>query len=203
VTCTVSLATAAVRRLAPMSIPVGAQILAGANRQALAAVATAGGQFVRAEGFVFAHVGDEGWSEACAGPLLRYRRAIDADDVLVLADIKKKHSSHALTSDLSVAETAQAADFFMADGVILTGGATGQEANAHDLKEVTKAVPQMPVLVGSGLTPDNVHKFGQAHGLIVGSYFKRDGHWRNELDPRRIESMAEAVCKLRREIKPA
>ena len=28
-------------------------------------------QFIRAEGFVFGHVADEGWVEACAGPLLR------------------------------------------------------------------------------------------------------------------------------------
>jgi len=47
--------------------------------------------FIRAEGFVFAHIGDEGWTDACAGPLLRYRRSIDASDILVFTDIKKKH----------------------------------------------------------------------------------------------------------------
>ena len=35
----------------------------------------AGLQFVRAEGFVFGHLADEGWVEACAGPLLRFKSA--------------------------------------------------------------------------------------------------------------------------------
>ena len=33
----------------------------------------------------------------------------------------------------------------------------------------------LPVLVGSGVTASNVASFGAAHGLIVGSEFKRGG----------------------------
>ena len=47
--------------------------------------------FIRAEGFVFSHIGDEGYTESCAGDLLRYRRMIGAEDVLIFTDIKKKH----------------------------------------------------------------------------------------------------------------
>jgi len=50
-------------------------------------------QFIRAEGFVFAHAADEGIIESDAGSLLRYRKAIEADDVMILTDIKKKHRS--------------------------------------------------------------------------------------------------------------
>ena len=64
---------------------------AGANREALAVAKAAGADFVRVEGFVFSHVGDEGWMDSCAGDLLRYRRNIGADNVLVFTDIKKKH----------------------------------------------------------------------------------------------------------------
>ena len=45
--------------------------------------------------------------EADAGPLLRYRRMIGAEHVKILADIKKKHSAHAITSDLDVSQTAK------------------------------------------------------------------------------------------------
>ena len=48
-------------------------------------------EFIRAEGFVFSHIADEGLMNACAGDLMRYRHSIGADNVLVLADIKKKH----------------------------------------------------------------------------------------------------------------
>ena len=42
-----------VRNQVPKDIPVGVQVLAGANREALAVAKAAGLQFVRAEGFVF------------------------------------------------------------------------------------------------------------------------------------------------------
>ena len=39
-------------------------------------------------------------AEAAAGELLRYRRAIGATNVKVFCDIKKKHSSHAITAGI-------------------------------------------------------------------------------------------------------
>ena len=62
-----------------------------------------------------------GWIDACAGPLLRYRQQIGGSDIAVFCDIKKKHSAHAVTQDVDIAETARAAAFFRADGVIITG----------------------------------------------------------------------------------
>lgn len=47
--------------------------------------------FIRAEGFVFSHVADEGLLNACAGDLLRYRKQIGAEHVKIFTDIKKKH----------------------------------------------------------------------------------------------------------------
>ena len=46
---------------------------------------------------MFAHVADEGFIQSDAGQLLRYRKSIDADDILVLTDIKKKHRSDVFT----------------------------------------------------------------------------------------------------------
>ena len=106
------------------NLPCGVQVLAGANEAALAVALAAGMDFVRAEGFVFGHVADEGWMDACAGPLLRYRKQIGAEHIAVWADLKKKHAAHAMTADVSLAETVKAAEFFGADAVIVTGEAT-------------------------------------------------------------------------------
>ena len=103
------------------NVPCGIQILAGGNKQALAVAKTADLQFIRAEGFVFSHIADEGFTDACAGDILRYRKRIDAENVLIFTDLKKKHSSHAVTSDVSLIETCHAAEFFLTDGIILTG----------------------------------------------------------------------------------
>ncbi len=193
---TASMAVVAERVVDVVSRPVGIQILAGANEPALAVAATAGLQFVRVEGFVFGHVADEGWLDACAGELLRYRRRIGAENVAVLADIKKKHSAHAVTADVSLAETARAAVFAGADGVIVTGAATGEVTDPADLDQVRSACDR-PLLVGSGVTVDNLSAFAAADALIVGSHFKEGGRWDNPLDPDRLAAFMARLEELR------
>ena len=177
-----------------VSLPLGVQILAGANREAVAVAHASGYQFARCEGFVFSHVADEGlMPEADAGPLLRFRRMIGAEDVAIIADVKKKHSSHAITADVNIRETAKAAVYFGADGVVITGQATGESTDAADVAAVAEAIDQA-VFVGSGVTPEGVAELApHADALIVGSYFKRDGLWENEPDPNRVAAIVKAV----------
>jgi len=184
----------AVRREVP-GLPLGIQVLAGANRESLAVAHACGARFVRVEGFVFAHVADEGVMQSDAGTLLRYRRAIGADGVAVFADIKKKHSAHAITADMDLAETARAAEFFLADGVIVTGTSTGRPADPAEVEAVAGAV-SIPTLVGSGTTPENVGGFGPADAFIVGTSPKRDGLWSNPVDPARAAALVNAFAKL-------
>ncbi|MDJ0839772.1 MAG: BtpA/SgcQ family protein [Acidobacteriota bacterium] len=180
-----------------VGLPCGLQILAGANKDALAAALAAGLDFIRAEGFAFAHVADEGFMESDAGELLRYRRAIDALTIPILADIKKKHSAHAVTADVSIAQTAEAAAFFGADGVIVTGQATGASADLSELEQVSAAV-DVPVLVGSGVTQQNVISYlAHADAILVGSYFKVDGNWRNQVDTHRVKPFMDKVREWR------
>ena len=179
-------------------LPLGIQVLAAANREALAIAHASGADFVRVEGFVFAHVADEGVIESCAGDLLRYRRAIGAERVLVFADIKKKHSAHAITADVSIVETAKAAEFFLADGVIVTGAATAEPASPDEVRDVAGAV-RVPVLVGSGIAPANLARFATAHGFIVGSSVKESGLWSNPLDRDAVRALVAAFVELSRD----
>jgi uncharacterized protein len=176
-------------------LAVGIQVLAGANREAIAVAHASGADFVRVEGFVYAHVADEGVIESCAGELLRYRRAIGAERVLVFADVKKKHSAHAITADVSLVETAKAAEFFLADGVIVSGSATGVPTAPEDVRDVAQVV-SVPVLVGSGVTAANLERYAAAHGFIVGSSVKRGGIWSNPLDPDAVRTLAGAFGML-------
>jgi len=178
-----------------VSLPLGIQVLAGANASALAVALASGASFVRVEGFVFAHVADEGLIEASAGSLLRYRRAIGADHLRVFADVKKKHSAHAITADMDIAETARAAEFFAVDGVIVSGLATGQPADPDEVRSVSKAVG-IPTLIGSGITAENIGQFADADAFIVGSSIKEGGHWPNPIDPERAAAVARAFANL-------
>jgi membrane complex biogenesis BtpA family protein len=184
-----SVVGAEVRRA--VDLPLGIQVLAGANSSALAVALACGASFVRAEGFVFAHIADEGLIESCAGPLLRYRRAIGADHIRVFGDVKKKHSAHAITADVDIVETAKAAEFFSVDGVIVSGIATGHPADPGEVAAVADAV-SVPTLVGSGITAENIGAFSNADAFIVGSSIKRDGLWSSPIDVERTRMLVRA-----------
>ncbi len=172
-------------------LPLGVQVLAGANRASLAVALAAGGSCVRVEGALFAHVADEGWMDADAGELLRYRRQIGAERIAIFVDIKKKHSAHAVTADVDLLATARAAQFFLADGVVVTAGETG-EAAAPDEVEATARAIAIPTFVGSGVTPDNVGDYLEAAGLIVGSCLKEGGRWDAPMARSRLTAMKAA-----------
>jgi membrane complex biogenesis BtpA family protein len=175
------------------ALPVGVQILSRGEKEALAVAHASGLNFVRCENFVFAHVADEGLlADAAAGPLLRYRRVLGAENIAIYADIQKKHASHAITGDLSLSDLAHGAEFFGADGLIVTGMVTGQPAAVSDVATARKAT-KLPILVGSGVTPDQLGSlFQYADALIVGSWIKTGGVWSNAVDAQRSREMVKA-----------
>ena len=168
-------------------LPCGIQILAGANHEALAAAHAAGLDFVRVEGFAFAHVADEGLIESSAASLLRYRRQIGADRVQLWADVKKKHASHAITADVGIGDTAAAVEFMRADAVIVTGAATGERPDDRHIADV-RARCALPIFLGSGITEQNLDRYyPAADGFIVGSSLKAHGRWSEAADRDRVE----------------
>ncbi len=195
VTASMTAIADAVRKSVHM--PVGIQILAAANQEALAVALAADLAFVRAEGFVFGHVADEGYIDSCAGKLLRYRKSIGAEHIAIFADIKKKHSANSITADVSIGETASAAEFFLSDGLIITGTATGKAVNINDLTDVRKH-SHLPILIGSGITADNIRDYWQyADAFIIGSYFKEQGCWSNAISLERCTALMNSVKALR------
>lgn len=177
-------------------MPLGIQLLAGANIECLGAAIASGADFIRVEGFVYAHVGDEGIHESSAAELIRRRWSLKADHVKIYADIKKKHSAHAITDDISLVETARAAEFFKADGVIVTGAYTGDAPAFKDVETVKQNVG-CHVLVGSGVDVQNVESYMPwSDAIIIGSSMKVDGAWQNAIDNERVTRFIERVREL-------
>jgi membrane complex biogenesis BtpA family protein len=171
--------------------PVGVQLLAGANREALGVAVAAGARFVRVEAFAYAHVADEGWLDACAGELLRARRALGAP-VEVWADVRKKHAAHAVTADLSLEELARGAAFSGADAVVVTGKRTGVATALEDVRAARSA--GLPVVVGSGVTPADAPALArEARALIVGTWLKEGGDVRRPVDRERVRALRRAM----------
>lgn len=195
---TVAFMTAITRAaIAETGLPTGINVLANAPLQALAVAAASNAAFVRVNQWANAYVANEGLMNGEAARALRYRRIIGADDVAIFADTHVKHGAHAITSDRSIEELTRDLEFFDADAVIATGQRTGDDTTDEELATVTGSTG-LPVLVGSGVTRDNVGRIlSRADGVIIGSSLKRDGVWWNPVDVDRVAVFMEDVAGLR------
>lgn len=177
--------------------PIGIQMLEAANDNALEIAHAADLDFLRVEGYVFAHVGGAGLIEGCAGKLLRKRELLGCEHIKIFGDVKKKHCSHALTGDLDILDEVKQAEFFLVDGVIVTGARTTEPPDPPELRRV-KRHAHVPVLIGSGLTPQNLKTyFPIADGFIVGSTFRIDGQFLGALERKRLDGFMKAFRSLR------
>jgi membrane complex biogenesis BtpA family protein len=178
--------------------PVGVQMLEAANITSLEIAAEADLDFIRVEAFVFAHVGGSGIINGSAGKILRRRKELGAEHIRVFADVKKKHGSHSLTIDLDISDEVRQAEFFLADGVIVTSQFTGINPDKNDLIKA-RSVTKLPVLIGSGMTPQNIHDYMPlADGFIVGSYFRKDGKFLETLQPERLDEFMKVFSRSRK-----
>lgn len=180
--------------------PIGIQMLEAANITSLEIAAAADLDYIRVEAFVFAHVGGSGIINGSAGKILRRRKELHAEHIKIFADVKKKHGSHSLTIDLDIKDEIMQAELFMADGVIVTSQFTGINPDKDDLRKA-KSATKLPVLIGSGMTAENISAYlPLADGFIVGSYFRREGKFLEALEPERLHEFMKAFVPQRRSV---
>lgn len=194
-----TLAARAIRQA--VSLPLGINVLRNDGRSALAIAHAVGGAFVRINVLSGVYAADQGLLEGDAAGTLRYRRAIGAEPpgpgggVRIFADVHVKHAAPMAPRPISEAagETAYRAH---ADGLIVSGTGTGKPTDLEDLRAVRAAVPDRPLWVGSGATPENAASLlAIADGLIVGTSIKRGGQTTAPVDPDAARRFVEAARK--------
>jgi membrane complex biogenesis BtpA family protein len=167
---------------------VGVNVLANGAIQALAVAKAAGAGFVRVNQWANAYVANEGLLDGPAGQAARYRAWLHGRTIRIFADVHVKHGAHAITADRSIPELARDVEFFDADVAIATGQRTGDAATTDEIRAIAQGC-SLPVVIGSGVTPDNVGDIlAIADGVIVASSLKRDGVWWNDVDPDRVRA---------------
>jgi membrane complex biogenesis BtpA family protein len=180
-----------IRRALPQA-PLGINVLKNDARAALAIGCAVGARFVRVNVHAGAVLADQGIVHSDAYATLRDRRLLGVD-IAIFADVGGKHAVPLAPVDLDQ----QARDLThrgLADGLIVSGQATGAATPIEDLKRVRSAVPDVPLLVGSGVTPETAAELlSVADALIVGTAVKRDGHVTAPVDVERVRRLVAAV----------
>ena len=186
-----------VRVVDTIHLPFGISLLANGAIGGLAIAKATGARFIRVNQWVNAYVGNEGLIEGESARALRYRRQIDALDVAIFADVHVKHGSHSIVADRSVSEQAGDVEFYDADVAIATGNRTGEAVPAAEIDAV-RAGTRLPIIAGSGVTPENVHEIlTSLDGAIVGSSLKVGGVWWNSVDVERVKKLVQKIKPLR------
>jgi membrane complex biogenesis BtpA family protein len=190
------MAVVADRISSEFDLPMGINVLANAPIPAFAVAAASGAAFIRVNQWANAYVANEGFMEGRAAEALRYRSKLRAEGIRVFADSHVKHGSHAIVADRSVTELTRDLAFFDADAVIATGQRTGDSADLGEIETVRDAT-HLPVLVGSGVMPENIVPIlERVDAVIVASSLKEGGVWWNPVEAARVAAFVEAAQPL-------
>jgi uncharacterized protein len=185
---------AAIRRA--VELPLGVNVLRNDARAALAVATACDAAFIRVNVHTGAMLTDQGWIAGRAHETLRARHQLGAG-VAILADVLVKHAvpPHGLTLEDAARDTWERG---RADGLIISGSATGAATSPDRLRAARAAVPAAPLFIGSGMTAENAAElFPLADGAIIGSAFQRDGHAGGGVEPGRVRVFLDAVAPFR------
>jgi uncharacterized protein len=175
--------------------PLGINVLRNDGEAAVAIATAIEASFIRVNIHGGAIVSEQGIIEGVGHLTMRLRTSLHSD-VMVFADVGVKHAAPLADRGLAI-ETKDTVERCLADAVIVSGELTGSETSAEDVR-VVRAATNVPLLIGSGATPENVAKvFNLVSGFIVGSYFKKDGKGSNFVDASRVSVFMREVKKLR------
>ncbi len=189
----VSAMTLIVQRLMNLvTLPVGINVLRNDAQSAMAIATCVRAQFIRVNVLTGVMATDQGLIEGQAHQLLRYRRELGSD-VKILADVLVKHARPLGSPNLTTA-VQETLERGLADGVILSGWATGSPPPLEDLELAYAAANGKPVFIGSGANWENISTLMQAaDGVIVSSSLKRRGQIEQPIDPIRVSQFVEAA----------
>lgn len=175
------------------TIPLGVNLQYSFNEDEMMMASLLGAEFIRAETFVEKRCGSFGEQYPSAAKIMRYKRQANSK-VQVFADINVKHSfpANAQTIEYSISEAVAN----NADALIVTGLKTGENPSIDDVKHIKSLAKTTPVLIGSGITSENIAKYLEyADGVIVGSAIKADGKVENPVDKARVKELISKIKK--------
>lgn len=189
----VSAMSLVVQRLMQLvALPIGINVLRNDAHSAIAIATCTQAQFIRVNILTGVMATDQGMIEGQAHQLLRYRRELGSG-VKIFADVLVKHARPLGTPNLTTA-VQETIERGLADGVILSGWATGSPPSLADLELATSAAKGTPVLIGSGANWENIYSLmSAADGVIVSSSLKRQGQIEQPIDPIRVSRFVEAT----------
>jgi len=173
--------------------PIGLSLLRNSGAEAMAIAYVVGADFIRVNALA-----EPVWSpEGILLPIARdiwLKKSVLKCKTQIFGDVNVKHGKPILELDEAVKE---AIDRGLADAIVVTGSRTGLPPEPAIVKYVKK-LSGKPVIVGSGITVDNIRVYWDiADGFIIGTYFKKKHIIEEPVDPNNVKALIDIIKKLR------
>lgn len=178
-----------------IDVPFGVNVLWDARASIDLAVAT-GATFVR-EVFSGVYASDYGTWDTDVGHTARHRTAVSGEAVRLLFNVVPEGASYLAARDLG--QIVRSTVFnCLPDGLCVSGLTAGAPADVPALRIVKDNAGGVPVFVNTGVRPQTAPaSLAIADAAIVGTWFKYDGKFENDVDVHRVEALMAVVRGLR------
>ncbi len=175
------------------NLPVGVNVLRNDACAAMAIAATAQLSFIRVNVLTGAMITDQGLIQGQAHHLLRLRKNLQAEHVVIFADLRVKHAAPLVARDLAQ-EIEEYFERAQCSAIIVSGTGSGKPVDFEFLRQVRNLAPARAIIIGSGLNLANAKEMLEiADGAIVGTAIKKDGNIQNMIDPSRAEMLMKTM----------
>ena len=175
-------------------LKIGVNVLRNDGKAAIGIAAATGAGFVRINVLTYAMVTDCGIIEGNAREINMYRKLLNPE-IKVYADILVKHA-FPLNEYHPVQVAKDTALRGGADAIILTGESTGATADVKLLHILKEELRNTRILIGSGVSIENIVEYKEADGFIIGTSLKKYSLVDNPVDPGRVKQIVEAIKSL-------
>jgi membrane complex biogenesis BtpA family protein len=176
-------------------VPYGVDVLWDPMRTFDLAVAVEA-KFVR-EIFTGVYASDFGLWNTNYGEVIRHKHNIGGENIKALFNIVPEAATYIAGREI---ESIAKSTVFNTnpDALCVSGLTAGAATDTQILKKVKNAVLETPVFVNTGVRMENVEEqLSIADGAEVGTVFKKDGQFYNEVDRERVAKFMEKVKNAR------
>lgn len=177
-------------------VPHGVNIVSNPLAAIDLAVAT-DAKFVRAA-FTGAYLGEAGVITTDVAATVRRRMQLNASNIKMLYKVNPE--SDVYLAERSIQKVTKSILFHcFPDGLCVSGSSAGSETDDGVLKDVKAVAGDVPVFCNTGCTAQNVvQKLSAVDGTCVGTAFKAEGKFQNQVDPDRVLEFMDIVRDYRR-----
>lgn len=180
--------------LSELRLPFGVDVAIDPYKTYDLAVAV-GASFVR-ETFTGAYSGDYGVLNYEIGKIVRHRALIGAKKIRSLFTLVPECSLPLVNRPIE--EVAKSTEFYGKPDVYLVSGLTaGREVDSQLITKI-KNIVSTPVFANNGVRIENLEiQLKAADGCIVGTSFKKEGKFYNEVDEARVSALMKKAREIR------